>query len=128
MSPTIFLDSESIHQLDISRAGKFIDEFVQTTEIRLWFIRLDAKYPWLPFILDWKSGELARYTAMLVPHQFSRSEGIKYNPESLEIFIMQKIFVIADWLKQNKIKGTNRLKHMAQTINYEIDDKIIESI
>jgi len=32
-----------------------------------------------------ESWELARYTAMLVPHQFSSKEGIQYNPEALEI-------------------------------------------
>ena len=46
-------------------------ELPEIPEIRLWFIRLDSRYPWLPFLLDWKDGELARYTAMLVPHQFS---------------------------------------------------------
>lgn len=32
-------------------------------------MRLDAAYPWLPVLLDWRAGELARYAAMLVPHQ-----------------------------------------------------------
>ncbi len=34
---------------------------------------------------------IARYAAMLVPHQFHRGEGIQYNPEALEIFVMQKL-------------------------------------
>ena len=64
-------------------------ELSEIPEVRLWFIRLDARYPWLPFLLDWKAGELALYTAMLVPHQFSVKEGIQYNLEALEIFLMQ---------------------------------------
>jgi hypothetical protein len=69
-------------------------ELSEIPEVRLWFVCLDAAYPWLLFLLDWKSGELARYTAMLVPHQFSRSEGIIYNPEALEIYVMHKIFTL----------------------------------
>jgi hypothetical protein len=30
---------------------------------------------------------------MLVPHQFNRTEGIQYNPEALEIFVMHKTFI-----------------------------------
>ncbi|HYE75227.1 MAG TPA: chlororespiratory reduction 6 domain-containing protein, partial [Blastocatellia bacterium] len=28
-------------------------ELPEIPEIRLWFVRLDAAYPWLPFLLDW---------------------------------------------------------------------------
>jgi hypothetical protein len=44
-------------------------ELSEFPDIRLWFVRLDAAYPWFPVVLDWRAGELARYTAMLVPHQ-----------------------------------------------------------
>ncbi|HBK22409.1 MAG TPA: DUF1817 domain-containing protein, partial [Planktothrix sp. UBA10369] len=71
-------------EIDYSRDPEDPREISEVPEIRLWFIRLDAQYPWLPFFLDWKSGELARYVAMLVPHQFHRTEGIQYNPEALE--------------------------------------------
>ena len=103
-------------------------ELSEVPEIRLWFVRLDAAYPWLPFLLDWKSGELARYCAMLVPHQFSRSEGIIYNPEALEIFVMQKIFILSDWLKEQDIPGNFRLKSFAKLFGYEIDDTFFESL
>ena len=33
---------------------------------------------------------MGRYAAMLVPHQFSPTEGIRYNPEALEIFVSRK--------------------------------------
>lgn len=44
-------------------------ELSELPDVRLWFVRLDATYPWLPVLLDWRAGELARYAAMLVPHQ-----------------------------------------------------------
>ncbi len=103
-------------------------ELSEIPEIRLWFVRLDTVYPWLPFLLDWKAGELARYAAMLVPHQFNRSEGIIYNPEALEIFVMNKIFVLSDWLKQQEIPSRSRLKSMAQTFGYELDNAFFDMI
>ena len=103
-------------------------ELSEIPEVRLWFVRLDACYPWLPFLLDWKAGELSRYAAMLVPHQFSRSEGIQYNPEALEIFVMQKIFVLTNWLQQQGISSKSRLQSMAQTFGYDIDDSFFESL
>lgn len=103
-------------------------ELSEIPEIRLWFVRLDAVYPWLPFLLDWKAGELARYGAMLVPHQFSRSEGIIFNPEALEIFVMSKIFVLSDWLPRQGINPQLRLKSLAQSFGYEIDNAFFEMI
>jgi hypothetical protein len=103
-------------------------ELSEIPEIRLWFVRLDAKYPWLPFLLDWKSGELGRYSAMLVPHQFSAKEGIQYNPEALEIFLMHKIFILTDWLKQQGIPSQFRLKSFAQMLGYDLDDGFFELI
>ncbi|XP_072991992.1 protein CHLORORESPIRATORY REDUCTION 6, chloroplastic isoform X2 [Typha latifolia] len=35
-------------------------ELSEIPEIRLWFVRLDASYPWFPVVLDWRAGELAR--------------------------------------------------------------------
>jgi len=109
-------------QINYERSPEDPRELSEISEIRLWFIRLDARYPWLPFFLDWKTGELARYVAMLVPHQFHPRDGIIYNPEALEIFVMHKIFVLATWLKQQGIEGTARLKAMTQMFGYEIDD------
>lgn len=154
---TVALNTENINQLDLSPVRAALDQLLQEgalasqeqqlrfkidypraagdprelseiPEIRLWFVRLDACYPWLPFLLDGKAGELARYAAMLVPHQFSRSEGIQYNPEALEIFVMQKIFVLNDWLQQQGIFSKSRLKSMAQMFGYELDDSFFALI
>jgi hypothetical protein len=101
-------------------------ELPEIPEIRLWFIRLDARYPWLPFLLDWKAGELTRYTAMLVPHQFHPKDGIQYNPEALEIFVMHKIFVLAGWMQLQGLEGKARLKAMTQMFGYELDDAFFD--
>lgn len=113
-------------QIDFPKEPEDPRELSEIPEIRLWFIRLDATYPWLPFLLDWKAGELARYTAMLVPHQFHPREGIEFNPEALEIFVMSKVFVLGHWLKEQGIEGTSRLKSMTQLLGYEIDDAFFE--
>ncbi len=155
MTIELVLDSQVINNLDLSAAknqiepilDKIIDyeqqlqllidyqredsdprELSEIPEIRLWFVRLDAVYPWIPFLLDWKTGELVRYTAMLVPHEFNRSEGIIFNPEALEIFVMNKIFVLCDWLQEQNIPSRSRLKSMAQLFGYELDDAFLEMI
>lgn len=153
MTITITLNSNCVNSLDLSPAATLVEKLLQESaiasyeqqlqfaidyaqepedprelseipEVRLWFIRLDSCYPWLLFLLDWKAGELVRYTAMLVPHQFSTQEGIQYNPEALEIFLMQKLFVLTDWLKQQNIPSQSRLKSMAQLLGYELDDSL----
>lgn len=101
-------------------------ELSEIPEVRLWFIRLDALYPWLPYLLDWETGELGRYAAMLVPHQFSPKDGIRYNPEALEIFVMNKIFVVAHWLQSQGSNQMTRLKFMTQMLGYEVDDGLFE--
>ncbi len=152
MSITITINSEHLQNLDLSPIEKIIEksleeqnisnqeqqinfeinypresgdprELSEISEVRLWFIRLDSRYPWLPFLLDWKSGELSRYTAMLVPHQFSKKDGIQYNPEGLEIFIMSKIFVLGEFLRKMGIPSQSRLKSMSKMFGYDIDDQ-----
>lgn len=151
MTTTLKLNADSIQQLDLSPAQTVIDQWVQgqaiathgqqlrfeidypreptdprelseIPEIRLWFIRLDACYPWLPYLLDWEFGELGRYTAMLVPHQFSPTEGIQYNPEALEIFVMHKVFILLNWMQQQDLLSRTKLKFMTKMLGYELDD------
>ncbi|MBF2000973.1 MAG: CRR6 family NdhI maturation factor [Synechococcales cyanobacterium C42_A2020_086] len=153
MTTLIPLDAQAIHSLDLSPARQVIETWLQEgaiasheqnlsfqiqivrepddprelseiPEVRLWFVRLDAAYPWLPFLLD--ASELARYTAMLVPHQFSPVEGIQYNPEALEIFVMHKVFTLAQWLPQQGISSRTRLKFFTQKLGYELDDAFFD--
>ncbi|MBV8883469.1 MAG: CRR6 family NdhI maturation factor [Chroococcidiopsidaceae cyanobacterium CP_BM_RX_35] len=155
MTTTIALSSDHIHNLDLSPVQTVIEgwlvagtlaaseqqllfiinypqeledprELSEIPEVRLWFICLDACYPWLPFLLDWKAGELVRYTAMLVPHQFSPKAGIQYNPEALEIFLMQKLFVLHNWMQELGLPSRSRLKSMAQLLGYDFDDELFE--
>lgn len=112
--------------IDFPREAGDPRELSEIPEIRLWFLRLDTQYPWLPLYLDWESGELSRYTAMLVPHQFSPIDGIRYNPEALEIFVMGKVFALDAWLKEKGIDGRARLKFMTQMLGYELDDALFE--
>lgn len=101
-------------------------ELPDIPEIRLWFIRLDATYPWLPYVLDWRSGELARYAAMLIPHQFSDREGIQYNPQALDIFLMTKLCLLSDWAKSHGVTSPTKLKQMAEMFGYDIENAFFE--
>ena len=153
MTTTLTLDAPTLDRLDLATAQKLIDgwltegtiaqqeiqfqidyprdptdprELSEIPEIRLWFVRLDARYPWLPYLLNWE-GELARYTAMLVPHQFGL-EGILYNPESLEIFVMHKVFVLMDWTQQQGIASRTKMKFMTKMLGYELDDGFFDLV
>ncbi|PZO13258.1 MAG: DUF1817 domain-containing protein [Leptolyngbya foveolarum] len=132
--PEVLSDRDLTFTFDIDFPREASDprELSEIPEIRLWFLRLNAQYPWLPLYLDWESGELSRYTAMLVPHQFSPIDGIRYNPEALEIFVMSKVFTLDDWLREKGIDGRSsdggvsrtRLKFMTQMLGYELDDAL----
>lgn len=115
-------------QIDFPRAPEDPRELSEIPEVRLWFIRLDAYYPWLPILLDWKAGELTRYAAMLVPHEFHPTEGIQYNPQALEIWLMHKIFTIAPWLQHHQLPSKSRLKSMAQLFGYELEDELFDGV
>jgi hypothetical protein len=119
-------DTTLAFEIDMPRDPSDPRELSEIPEIRLWFIRLDSLYPWIPLALDWEAGELGRYAAMLVPHQFSPTEGIRYNPEALEIFVMKKIFVIAQWLKDQGNTNFTKLKFMTQMLGYELDDGLFD--
>jgi len=129
-SSQTILEQENQIQFQINFPREETDprELSEIPEVRLWFVRLDSVYPWFPFLLDWKAGELARYAAMLVPHQFHRTEGIQYNPEALEIFMMQKIFTLSDWLKVQGIPSNFRLKSLAQLLGYELEESFLNQI
>ncbi|MGG6293421.1 CRR6 family NdhI maturation factor [Leptolyngbya sp. AN02str] len=103
-------------------------ELSEVPEVRLWFVRLDAHYPWLPLALDWEAGELARYAAMLLPHQFSPTDGIQFNPEALELFVMGKVFTVMEWMKQQQTMSRTKIKFMTQVLGYELDDAFFDFI
>ncbi len=108
-------------QFDYPRDPEDPRELSELDEIRLWFIRLDSAYPWLPYFLDWRAGELTRYAAMLVPHRFTPKEGIEFNTEALQIFVFHKIFVIQQWLASQEIQNHADLRYLAQSLGYDLD-------
>lgn len=104
-------------------------ELSEFPDIRLWFVRLDAAYPWLPVVLDWRAGELARYAAMLVPHQMSMSKGVVFNPEALALFVMKKVFIVYSWLKENDIPMPRlKTKDMARMLGFGVGDELFDLI
>ncbi|CAA7408043.1 unnamed protein product [Spirodela intermedia] len=106
-----------------------VRELSEFPDVRLWFVRLDASYPWLPVVLDWRSGELARYAAMLVPHQMSMRLGIVFNPEALELFVMNKVFVVHSWLAQQNIpKPRLKTSDMARMLGFGVGDELFNLI
>jgi hypothetical protein len=154
VNTTVTVTTDLIHRLDISSVAVLVEEWIaagaiatkeqhlqieidylrepqdprelsEISEIRLWFVRLDASYPWLPFILK-RETDLIRYAAMLVPHQFSPTEGIQFNPEALEIFVMHKIFILMNWMKQQGIQSRTKIKFITQMFGYELDDAFFD--
>lgn len=119
------VNQELTFDIDIERDPNDPRELSEIPELRLWFVRLDAHYPWLPLLLNWET-ELVRYAAMLIPHQFSLTDGIQFNPEALEIFVMGKVFVLWEWMRQYGTPSPTKLKFMAQVFGYELDDAFFE--
>lgn len=104
-------------------------ELTEYPDIRLWFVRLDAAYPWLPVLLDWRAGELARYAAMLVPHQMNMKMGVVFNPEALELFVMKKVFIVYSWLKHHNIpKPESKANDMARMLGFGIGYELYDLV
>jgi hypothetical protein len=81
----------------------------------------DAEYPWLPLLLERSSGQLTRHGAMLLPHQFSRTEGIRFAPEALELWITHRLFGLDAWARQNGLSIRQGLAQMAAVLGFELD-------
>jgi len=103
-------------------------ELCEIPEVRMWYLRLDGEFPWLPVTLDWKQGELARYAAMCVPNQVSREEGIVYNPEALELWVTQKMFLLWPWLVERGFEKPEQvLRDMAKMFGYDIHEEFFRT-
>ncbi|KAG0522672.1 hypothetical protein BDA96_07G057700 [Sorghum bicolor] len=132
-------------------------ELSEFLDIWLWFVRLDAAYPWFPVVLDWRAGRLTRYAAMLVPSpgnfrekkwfyapfknftvyktllmdelQMSMRMGEVFHPEVLELFVMKKVFAVETWLKQqNHLKPRLKTTDMARILGFGVGDKLFDLI
>jgi hypothetical protein len=122
----ILLAARIQFEIDFVRDATDPRELAEIPEVRLWFIRLDSKYPWLPLVIDRQTGELARYAAMLVPHEFKTQTGIQYNSEALEIWVMNKVFGGSDWLQEQGISDRTPVKFMAKSLGYELDQSLFD--
>ena len=96
-------------------------ELSELPELRLWSLRADALHPWLPLILDRSSGQLCRHVAMLLPHGFSRTEGIRFAPECLELWITHRLFLLDHWSQLHGLSCRGGLSQMAAVLGFELD-------
>lgn len=96
-------------------------ELSEWPELRLWSLRADAVHPWLPLVLDRASGELCRHVAMLLPHGFSTTEGIRFAPESLELWITHRLFLLDHWSQEQGLNCRENLGQMAAVLGFELD-------
>ncbi|MFN9618709.1 MAG: CRR6 family NdhI maturation factor [Synechococcaceae cyanobacterium] len=96
-------------------------ELSEIPELRLWSLRADACHPWLPLILERSGGQLTRHVAMLLPHGFQRTEGIRFAPESLELWLTHRLFLLDHWLRLAGLNGRAGLGQMAAVLGFELD-------
>jgi hypothetical protein len=116
---------DSAHDLTIAfdwpRQADDPRELSEIPELRLWSLRADALHPWLPLVLERSGGQLTRHVAMLLPHGFSPSEGIRFAPESLELWITHRLFLLDHWARKAGIECRATLGQMAAVLGYELD-------
>jgi len=96
-------------------------ELSEIPELRLWSLRADAAHPWLPLVLERAGGQLTRHVAMLLPHGFHRQEGIRFAPESLDLWLTHRLFLLDGWLRNSGLNGRAGLGQMAAVLGYELD-------
>ncbi|WP_216904525.1 CRR6 family NdhI maturation factor [Synechococcus sp. CCY 9618] len=106
---------------DWARPAEDPRELSEIPELRLWSLRADALHPWLPLVLERSGGQLTRHVAMLLPHGFSRTEGIRFAPESLELWITHRLFLLDHWAAAAGIECRANLGQMAAVLGYELD-------
>ena len=96
-------------------------ELSEIAEVRLWSLRADATHPWLPLLLERSGGTLTRHVAMLLPHTFSRNEGIRFSPDSLELWLTHRLFLLDDWSRAAGLNTRQGLGQMAAVLGLELD-------
>ncbi|MCT0207835.1 CRR6 family NdhI maturation factor [Synechococcus sp. CS-1332] len=123
LAPAALLTAASGLQIDFDwpRDAEDPRELSEIAELRLWSLRADALHPWLPLVLERSGGQLTRHVAMLLPHGFSPTEGIRFGPESLELWITQRLFLLDHWAAAGGIECRANLGQMAAVLGYELD-------
>lgn len=55
--------------------------------------------------------------------------GVVFNPEALELFVMNKVFIVYTWLKQHNIpKPRIKARDMARMLGFGIGDELFDLI
>jgi hypothetical protein len=108
-------------QFNWPRAADDPRELSEIPELRLWALRADAAHPWLPLVLERGSGQLTRHVAMLLPHGFSRTEGIRFAAESLELWMTHRLFLLDGWARSQGLNCRQGLGQMAAVLGFELD-------
>jgi hypothetical protein len=103
------------------RAADDPRELSEIPEVRLWSLRADALHPWLPLLLERSTGQLTRHVAMLLPHGFQRTEGIRFAPESLELWISHRLFLLDGWSRAAGLDCRGSLSALAAVLGFELD-------
>jgi hypothetical protein len=113
--------AELVLHFDWPRDAEDPRELSEIPEVRLWSLRADAVYPWLPLVLERSGGQLTRHVAMLLPHSFSRNEGIRFAGDSLELWITHRLFCLDSWAQSHGLSCRQGLGQMAAVLGFELD-------
>jgi hypothetical protein len=58
---------------------------------------------------------------MLLPHRFSRQEGLQFAPDSLELWISHRLFLLDALARNAGADCRQGLSQMAAVLGYELD-------
>ena len=108
-------------QLDWPRAEDDPRELGEVPECRLWSLRADALCPWLALLLQRCDGQLSRHVAMQVLHEFSRTEGLRFDPDDLSLWISHRLFWLDEWGTQQGFSLRGRLSQMAAVLGFNVE-------
>lgn len=96
-------------------------ELSECPEPRLWALRADGQFPWLPMVLDRNGGSLIQHVAMVVPHEFNRRDGLRFDPQALELWITHRLMLLDDFTFKLGQPMRGNLTQMAASLGYELD-------
>ncbi|MFM7313603.1 MAG: CRR6 family NdhI maturation factor [Cyanobium sp.] len=119
--PLLGLSAQLELTFEWPRAAEDPRELSEIAEIRLWSLRADALCPWLPLLLERSGGQLTRHVAMLLPHRFSRTDGIRFAPDSLELWMTHRLFLLDHWSRSQGLNCRGNLEQMAAVLGFELD-------
>ena len=108
-------------KFDWPREAEDPRELAECPEPRLWSLRADARFPWLPLVLERDQGSLIRHVAMVVPHSFNRGEGLRFDPQALELWITHRLMSLDDLCSAEAVPMRGNLSQMAAALGYELD-------